>query len=1380
MDSLAELAEQVQQVRLSLPPFSLNQPVLFSQAAPDGSHVHTLCSRLLQESAGLESKSQNNSNFLRKASSSTERSPPPTLSREAKSLGSLPIRSDGESRDAELPIVDVKVMVRGEKIPEGYSKVLQLNEDTAADLAKPARNVYAAPIHLLIKRGSLRPVTHILIAFVGKGEHVPPGFDAITRTVSGQSADLSVCFQGPFTKTFLCVSRECGPPLIDIAFAKASKDLPGKYALVERSPLGYSTLLHSGKLSKGSFGIAVCRDVKLRQMPDVGSQKQLRLLAHGCYSSHAGTALVCLCSIERAVSSASILEEELEFLLGLTVESMRTGLDVVVHRAMNVIHAVVLREHSNSSVLLRIAQAVVYCKEFFAPVPSHVYSSIDDDSATSHTGSNGSPTRSSKGRSSIGSQSSDYEIDLETGSLDNAPLTLAHEDAEEAKQLPERIVSAIAQANPAPKALLSVGDDIRTYIRESILGDIINVCDGLCATTKAHSTLTHIPSMSATFATAAAKHCTQIFPPPDDRRALLMLFLAKLAAEQKSAAALDLLACHLSSSGDSHDAVYAYHVRLFAFDAILRCLPHMDLLEPLLALLSVLWKQYRFEVVLELGVVVEVVLVDALRNDATKEEVKRAVLESLQKWLGNHAVDLVQFYLNFENDPLVPTWRSFQNIISAICDIASKTSVLQPLALHTLVAVMRLLADASANVHLIAVDAGLRRESKWEWAACASPSVRRRHLSRDRSCKLIKAALEQSRVEKALKALAREGMVKQSAKASAEALHVYRVQLGEEGVGDYLGETGVTESDKTFHEDLRVAYTRLLPFNETSFEECLRTFLTRGGFRLPGEGQKIGAILSGFAKWYLEEYPGSFPTEDVAFMLAYSMVMLNTSLHNKCAKSCRFDKQSFYKMLCNIPDHNFTRNFSDEIFDSIQTREIKLPTATDGESGEDEEEEAWTVSCRHAFALVKAARSRRKAYFHREMSGDCVLLMLQVIWMHAFNVVSALLDTSIPPQSRQPNHELVCLALDLLRHCLSACLFLGLDTERVAFATLLAKLHFVQVEANETEEVEADCVVKDRPLDRRWVSAVLDEEGGDERDVISVIGEVHEVTTRLKEAVLRREQEEKLLAIQKRFHGSSEIVGHGKRSFIREGPLIKRCSRKDKRYQFFLFSDALVYASQKLTTQKYVVHRSLPLQTMRIVDTVKQPSRLFEICSPVKSILVQALTMEDKRQWIQHLTAAINALTGRKENLIMNKTNSLEDLQDDSDSEEELRQEEEFVLVQRETMTEHKVGAEILDMHGAALERAFVKALKCSKLILLNKHTGVQATDNEKLLLYAYFKQATAGDCTIDTPPPDRWIEAAKYNAWKAREGMDKQQAMRSFVSLLNATAPGWSQSDTR
>lgn len=65
---------------------------------------------------------------------------------------------------------------------------------------------------------------------------------------------------------------------------------------------------------------------------------------------------------------------------------------------------------------------------------------------------------------------------------------------------------------------------------------------------------------------------------------------------------------------------------------------------------------------------------------------------------------------------------------------------------------------------------------------------------------------------------------------------------------------------------------------------CLcRTFLS--GFRLPGEAQKIDRLMEKFAERFVSCNPDAFKSADVGYVLAYSVIMLNTDAHNPQVKN---------------------------------------------------------------------------------------------------------------------------------------------------------------------------------------------------------------------------------------------------------------------------------------------------------------------------------------------------------------------------------------------------------------------------------------------------------------------------------------------------------------
>lgn len=61
---------------------------------------------------------------------------------------------------------------------------------------------------------------------------------------------------------------------------------------------------------------------------------------------------------------------------------------------------------------------------------------------------------------------------------------------------------------------------------------------------------------------------------------------------------------------------------------------------------------------------------------------------------------------------------------------------------------------------------------------------------------------------------------------------------------------------------------------------------------------------------------------------------------------------------------------------------------------------------------------------------------------------------------------------------------------------------------------------------------------------------------------------------------------------------------------------------------------------------------------------------------------------------------------------------------------------------------------------------------NENLLkLYGLFKQATEGDVSTDRPGGFDFKGIAKYDSWASLRGMSQEEAMQSYIDLVNKLA---------
>ncbi|DBA02823.1 TPA: hypothetical protein N0F65_006613 [Lagenidium giganteum] len=129
------------------------------------------------------------------------------------------------------------------------------------------------------------------------------------------------------------------------------------------------------------------------------------------------------------------------------------------------------------------------------------------------------------------------------------------------------------------------------------------------------------------------------------------------------------------------------------------------------------------------------------------------------------------------------------------------------------------------------------------------------------------------------------------AKSLATLLRSLPQGLNKKAVGIYLGGMGkeVKEFEKTdihesdtmqFHKDVLEKFVFSFNFEGESIVEALRMFLA--SFRLPGESQQIDRILNAFSAQVYQQCRDRFlmASEDVAYLLSFSLIMLNTDLHN--------------------------------------------------------------------------------------------------------------------------------------------------------------------------------------------------------------------------------------------------------------------------------------------------------------------------------------------------------------------------------------------------------------------------------------------------------------------------------------------------------------------
>ena len=95
---------------------------------------------------------------------------------------------------------------------------------------------------------------------------------------------------------------------------------------------------------------------------------------------------------------------------------------------------------------------------------------------------------------------------------------------------------------------------------------------------------------------------------------------------------------------------------------------------------------------------------------------------------------------------------------------------------------------------------------------------------------------------------------------------------------------------------------------------------------MPGEGQKIDRILEKYAERYYAHNPNSYyVTADVAYMVSFGLILLNTDLHNPMNKvkiTCRDWKKNLRTLSDDMK--NFDDAYLDILYDKIAAEKIKF------------------------------------------------------------------------------------------------------------------------------------------------------------------------------------------------------------------------------------------------------------------------------------------------------------------------------------------------------------------------------------------------------------------------------------------------------------------------
>lgn len=265
-------------------------------------------------------------------------------------------------------------------------------------------------------------------------------------------------------------------------------------------------------------------------------------------------------------------------------------------------------------------------------------------------------------------------------------------------------------------------------------------------------------------------------------------------------------------------------------------------------------------------------------------------------------------------------------------------------------------------------------------------------------------------------------------------------------VGDYLGEREELPL-KVMH-----AYVDSFDFQGMDFDEAIRSFLQ--GFRLPGEAQKIDRIMEKFAERYCKCNPKVFTSADTAYVLAYSVIMLNTDAHNPMVKN-KMSSDDFIRNNRGIDDgKDLPEEYLRSLFERLTRNEIKMkeddlaPQQKQSLNSNrilgldsilnivirkrGEHMETSDDLIRHMQEQFKEKARKSESVYYAATDVVILRFMVEVCWAPMLAAFSVPLDQS-------DDEVVIAQCLEGFRHAIHVTAVMSMKTHRDAFVTSLAK-----------------------------------------------------------------------------------------------------------------------------------------------------------------------------------------------------------------------------------------------------------------------------------------------------------------------------------------------------
>lgn len=481
-----------------------------------------------------------------------------------------------------------------------------------------------------------------------------------------------------------------------------------------------------------------------------------------------------------------------------------------------------------------------------------------------------------------------------------------------------------------------------------------------------------------------------------------------------------------------------------------------------LSIFVALVNNFKEKLKMEVGIFLEQVLVRILASENSSFNHKLLVLQVFFRITSNPKLT-VELFLNYDCD--LDERDIFSRMIDMLAKIGqgkySKTEALLPpqesalrlTALETLVNIMTSLV-AWMDTDPIQRDSTVQSDDTSEESSSLLETTTIIEPDRFEQQKLLKSLLSKAVAKFNIKpslAIRYLASCRQLDPQNAKEIAVFlknTAGLNKTKIGEYLGKAD-PESKAVLHD-----FVFMQDYREMELLPALRTFLNT--FRLPGEGQQVDRLMEKFSEKYCIDNPSAFETADTAFVLLYSIIMLQTDANNPGVKK-KMTFEDYLKITRGINNgKDLPREFLEDIFTSIKTNPITLKDDEELlmrlEGSGKRKDEMFEKESQFILAVSKESMGKaRRSEFVENATIDYIKPLFESVWHALLAAFSVVLEESQEPQTYH-------LALAGVLSCIRIAAKFAMHLELEGFVSCLSKFTSLLLLKEEMTQKNVECV----------------------------------------------------------------------------------------------------------------------------------------------------------------------------------------------------------------------------------------------------------------------------------------------------------------------------------